>query len=323
MKNTHKDDSYTLSETEKKMLALLVKGASSKKIAQSLGYKDGTARVYLSALYKHIGVANKTSAVTWYIARQSNENVSPNWTQSLPELPADSFGERAIRTNLLSSLGIMEIFLGPHNKMWEVANRLNATTGDTDAGSNNRIRGQSRKLWCALLAGDFAKGKMEFDQGRLSDLFVESPSDAVVLASLVILGGYTSSGKRALTAMPQKKSATIGLTHDERRALLAMADATEGQNEHALGALHHLTANAKTRPTFRHLVMVALFHIYKMRGDVDRAYAIADAIWAEAESIRQQLTALGNHPLPVESRLPEPPEFPKATLNAYLEKLQS
>ena len=58
MKNTHKDESYTLTETEKKMLALLVKGASSKKIAQSLGYKDGTARVYLSALYKHIGVAN-------------------------------------------------------------------------------------------------------------------------------------------------------------------------------------------------------------------------------------------------------------------------
>ncbi len=323
MKNTHKDESYTLTETEKKMLALLVKGASSKKIAQSLGYKDGTARVYLSALYKHIGVANKTSAVTWYIARQSTESVSQNWAQTPPELPEDTFGDRAIRTDLLSSLGIMEIFLGPHSKMWEVANRLNAATAGADTNSNSRIRAQSRKLWCALLAGDFAKGKQEFDQGGLSGLFVDSPGDAVVLASLVILGGYTSSGKKALAAMPQKKAATIGITRDERRALLAMADATEGHNEHALGALHHLAANAKSRPTFRHLITVALFHIYKVRSDIDRARATADAVWAEAESVRQQLSALGDHPLSVDSHLPEPPAFPRATLNTYLEKLQS
>lgn len=321
MKTTPKTEPYSLTETEKKMLALLVKGASSKKIAQSLGYKDGTARVYLSALYKHIGVSNKTSAVTWYIAKQGGESTDATLASSNMEAIDQSFGDRAIRTDLLSSLGMMEIFLGAYGKVWEVSSRLTTPNGDSDRAAIGKIRRQSRSLWRALLAGDFAKGKREFDAGRLSDLFIASPGDAVVLASLVILGGYTSTGRKALSAMPQKKAATIGITLDERRTLLAMVDAIEKRNDNALGALHQLAAGAKTKPTFRHLVSVALFHIYKMRGDVDRARACANAIWSEAESVRQQLQAVGDRTLAVDSRLPEPPVYSRATLSAYLEKL--
>lgn len=320
MRSPNSAEKTTLSETEKKMLALLVKGASSKQIAESLGYKDGTARVYLSALYKHIGVPNKTSAVTWYLARQTAAaDLGRNGVAS--KTPADTFGERAVATNLLVCLGILEIFLGTHNKLAEASQRSDAANGGSAGSATLRVRRQSRLLWRAMLAGDFALGKQEFDRGQLSELFVDSPGDAVVHASLVILGGYTSSGKKALATLPQRKTATIGITRDERRALLAMVDAVEGKNDHAVGALHLLAAGAKPRPAFRHLLMAALFHLYKARGDVDRARLVAEAIWAEAESVRRQLHALGIRIYSPDNHLPEPPVISRAALGAYLEEL--
>ena len=67
MNNTNNQALASLSNTDRKMLELLLKGASGRTIAQTLGYKDGTTRVYLHALYKRLGVRNKTNAVTWYI----------------------------------------------------------------------------------------------------------------------------------------------------------------------------------------------------------------------------------------------------------------
>ncbi|MCY7389055.1 MAG: LuxR C-terminal-related transcriptional regulator [Burkholderiales bacterium] len=312
-----------ISETEKKMLELLIKGASSKIIAQSLGYKDGTARVYLHTLYKRIGVNNKTSAVTWYLGNKGKTaGVLGAPGEALPARP-ESFGDFAVETDLLASLGVMAIFVGPHSKMWEVASRLKGAASRTDPDDVERIRIKSRQLWNALLQGDFAYGKKEFDAGYFSKLFVESTTDAVVVSSLLMLGGYSARAKKSLGAMPARKDASIGITRDERAALVAISDAVDNQNESALTALHQLAKDGVSKPVFRQLVLVALFHIYKMRDDLDRARVLANTIWAEAEAVRHHLQALGEKTLTIEGRVPEPPKVAAAVLNRYLEKLMS
>ena len=125
MKTTTETIEPVLSETEKKMLELLIKGASSKTIAQSLGYKDGTTRVYLHSLYKRIGVHTKTSAVTWYLAKKGEIGAAHGISREKLPPKSESFGDFAVQTDLLASLGVLAIFVGPHSKMWEIANRLN------------------------------------------------------------------------------------------------------------------------------------------------------------------------------------------------------
>ena len=319
MKNKDYSPTPTISETEKKMLELLAKGASSKLIAQSLGYKDGTARVYLHTLYRRIGVNNKTSAVTWYLGKTGNgldASASPN----VPA-PPTTFGDFAVESSLLASLGIMGIFLGPHSKMWEVASRQKNDDPQDNPAEVERIRAKSRQIWNAFLLGDFAESKREYESGSFSRLFIESTADAVVLTTMLMLGGYSTLARRALAAMPARKAASIGVSKDERAVLVAISDAVDVRSESALAALHQLASGSDLAQVLRQLVVVALFHIYKMRGDLNRATAVANVIWAESEAVRHQLHVSGENSLSGEGQLPEPPVVAPVLLNKYLAKL--
>ncbi|MFO0114292.1 MAG: helix-turn-helix transcriptional regulator [Betaproteobacteria bacterium] len=311
-----------LSDTDKKMLELLLKGASGRTIAQRLGYKEGTTRVYLHSLYKRIGVNNKTSAVTWYLDTiAANEQNIEQVNQGQPMHRFNSFGDMAVRRGLLNGLGFLGVFVGPYGRMWEVASKLKDARSLRPTVADLQLRSLARSLWEALVAGDFAEGKRQFDSGTLPKVFVASPSDAVVLTMLLILGGYTSSAKKAIASLPPRKSGSLGVTADELRGLLATSDAVERGSDSAVAALHELIGAANARPVYRHVMLTALFHLYRMRGDMPRTMAVADAIWAEAESAQKHLAASGDKTLPPEATLPAPPPVTASKLTSYLEKL--
>ncbi len=321
MKNKTYSDTSVISETEKKMLELLAKGASSKLIAQSLGYKDGTARVYLHTLYRRIGVNNKTSAVTWYLGKTGASLPADGSPSKKVPATLTSFGDFAVESDLLASLGVMAIFLGPHSKVWEVESRLESADPQGNPLDVERIRAKSRQIWNAFLRGNFAESKREYESGSFSRLFIESTADAVVLTAMLMLGGYSTLARKAVAAMPGRKAASIGITKDERAALVAISDAVDERSEIALVALHQLAADGVKKPGFRQLVIVALFHIYKMRGDVERGTAVANVIWAESEVVRHQLQARGEDSLSVKGHMLEPPVVALIALNKYLQKL--
>ncbi|MCA3080451.1 MAG: hypothetical protein ING71_16875, partial [Rhodocyclaceae bacterium] len=68
-------------------------------------------------------------------------------------------------------------------------------------------------------------------------------------------------------------------------------------------------------------LLATLFHLYRMRGDTARASAVADAIWAEAESARAHLEAAVNRPLPPDVSRPAPPTVARYKVSGYLERL--
>ncbi len=321
--NAHTEKNLSaLSDTDKKMLELLVKGASGRTIADRLGYKEGTTRVYLHSLYKRIGVNNKTSAVTWYLdAIAANEPNTDHANESLPMHRFSSFGDMAVRRGLLESLGFMGVFVGPYGRMWEVASKVKDARTLRPTVADLHLRLLARSLWEALVAGNFVEGKRQFDAGALPKLFVASPSDAVVLAMMLVLGGYTSSAKKAIGSLPPRKSGSLGVTADELRGLLATSDAVERSNDSGVAALHELISTANARPVYRHVMLTALFHLYRMRGDTPRAMAVADTIWAEAENAQKHLAAAGDKTLPPEATLPSPPAVAATKLEIYMEKL--
>lgn len=323
MKTKTETNPVQLSETEVKMLELLAKGGSSKSIAQSLGYKDGTARVYLHTMYKRIGVNNKTSAVTWYLAREANSVATLENLRARVQDRKDSFGDFALQSDLLACLGVMAIFVGPHSKMWEVANRLNNEHATNDPRDAEQIRARSRRLWNAFLRGDFAEAKREHDAGRFPKLFLESTTDAVVVAAMLLLGGYANCARKAMAAMPSKEGGRIGITQDEKTMLVAIADAVDNSIESAFGVLHQLQESNVSTPVFRQLLIVALFHLHKHRGDLEHARYFANALWADAESVRHHLQALGEKNLIPDNRIPEPPAIPSAVFKQYLAKIMA
>jgi len=289
------------------MLELLAQGASSRVVAKKLGYSEGTTRVYLHKLYKTIGVRNKTEAVIWQLNR-TRVHEEPPAAPPPPAAPAmvvragQGFGEMALAEDLYTALGVMSSFLGPYGHVWEAGMRLKGDTPDAQVLAR---RGQSRVLWRALLKGDFACAKRLADEGAGERLLIEAPSDAVLLACVLAIGGYSGAAER-LTAQFAARRKGPGITPREASLLRALREALERGSESGIAALHELASESTRAPIVRQIAMVALFHAYQARHDEERSRATANAIWAEAEGARQQLEAMGVRPLARDSALPKP-----------------
>ena len=308
---------------EFKMLELLVQGGTSKTMALNMGFKEGTMRVYLHQLYRKLGVNSKTRAVTWYLA-----NVSRDTNGSAPESVSahgpvgdETFGDMALRLNLFNALGVMSTFFGAYGRMWEVATRLK---GGVVHEGIEQVRRNSRQLWEALLAGDFAYGKRLYDRGVTPKLFIDSPPDCLLVAILLLVGGYSNAANQVIAQLKRREKGRLGISGNEYKMIRALRDALNVQSgnvDNALASLYHMAAENTSQQVFKHVVMTSLFYVYKERQDLDRARGTANAIWVEAEGVRQHLQAMGEKPLYKDASLPKPAVMPKTELHVYLEKL--
>lgn len=294
-----------ISDRDRQMLELLAQGASNRSIAESLGYREGTMRVYLHGLYRKLGVANKTSAVIWYFDRLRREG-RPEAGAAEPPAGAgleESFGDMALRTSPFVALGAMGMFLGAYGRLWEVANRLKGAAPDEKADHRRR---QSRLLWEALLKGDFAYAKQLYDADLTARLLVDSPSDCVLLGCLLRIGGYSRAADRVMTQLIKRRKGRVGITAREAALLAELRDALEGRPANGLAGLHRLATESAAKPGPRHAAMAALYWAHRAHKDLESAGMTASALWAEAEGVRQQLQAMGERPLDPKAALPVP-----------------
>ena len=315
----------TLTAKELQMLELLAQGGTSKTMALNMGFKEGTMRVYLHHLYRKLGVNSKTRAATWYLANASRD-VDGSAEEATPARgPAgeETVGDMALRTSLLASLGVMSMFFGAYGRMWEVATRLKGTAVDKSAETEH-IRRTSRQLWEALLAGDFAHGKRLYDRGVTPKLFIDSPPDCLLVAILLLAGGYSNAADRVIVQLKRREKGRLGVSGNEYKMIRALRDALNPQSDNgddALASLYHLATENTSQPVFKHVVMTSLYYVYKERQDFERARGTANAIWAEAEGVRQHLQAMGEKPLYKDASLPQPADLAPTELHGYLEKL--
>ncbi len=307
-----------INNRDREMLELLAQGASSKAIAKSLGYREGTMRVYLHELYRKLGVPNKTNAVIWYFD-QSRPKVGQAGplTGSVVSPPMDeSLGDLALRTNLFVALGAMNLLLGAYGRVWEVATRLKG--GKPDARTEARRR-QSRQLWESLLKGDFGYGAKLHESGAGARLLADAPSDAVLLVALLLLGGRTEEADGLIKEFARKKKGVAGITKNEYTLVHSLRDALGTSPGPAMASLYHLAAEATAAPPVRQVAMACLYHAYLAQKDRERARGTAHALWAEAEASRQHLQAMGERPLYRDATLPKPPSMDARRLGSYLE----
>lgn len=299
--------STTLSARQQEMLELLSEGASTRVLARKMGYSEGTVRVYLHNLYRVLGVGNRTEAVLWQLRRaQPPAAAAPVAAPAAPIcVPADeSFGEVAVREGLLGALGVMESFIGPYGRLWAVGLRLKGAQIDalTDARRN-----LARTLWRALLAGRFEHAKRLNDEGVGLQLVADAPSEAVLMAAVLQIGGYSHASDVLAAELLRKRKPGRGVSAREASLLTSVRDAMrELDDEDALAGLYHLAAEARGNAAFRQTAIAALYYAYLARKDAQRARGTADALWAEAEASRRQLEAMGVRPLERDSALPRP-----------------
>jgi DNA-binding CsgD family transcriptional regulator len=307
-----------INDRDARMLEHLARGASNKGVASAMGYRDGTMRVYLHDLYRKIGVPGRTAAVIWYLGRAGQTKAGRAAASPRGGQRDESFGDMALRGNLLAALGVMNIFLGAHGRVWEVAARLKGSAIDSRTEARRR---QSRALWEAFLEGDFAYARELDEGGRVTPLLADSPSDAALLTVLLLLGGETAAADRLLTRFASGRKNARGITVGEVTLLRALRDALGPKKGEAIACVHHLAAERSATPVLRQTAMVALYYAYKARKDRERARATANAIWVEAEHARQHLQAMGERPLYREATLPTPAPIAARTLSEYLRKV--
>ena len=312
--------SSTINANEVKMLELLVQGGTSKSMALNLGFKEGTMRVYLHHLYRKLGVNSKTRAVTWYLANAKHEiDGNPDDPLSLrgPGVE-ESFGDTALRTSLGASLGIMSTYFGGHGRMWEVAMRLKGTAMDA---RTHQIRQASRQIWGALLSGDFAHAKRIFDRGLTPKLFIDSPQDCLLVAIMLLIGGYSNAADQVMAQCKRREKGRLGISANEYKLVRAVRDALNpksGERDNALASIYHLASENTTQQVFKHMAITSLFYVYREGRDLPRARDTADAIWAEAERVRVELQAMGEKPLHAAATLPRPTAVGATELRSYL-----
>ncbi|HEX4943759.1 MAG TPA: helix-turn-helix transcriptional regulator [Usitatibacteraceae bacterium] len=301
-----------IDDRDRQMLELLAKGVSNRSIADSLGYREGTMRVYLHGLYRKLGVGNKTSAVIWYFDRLKGDG-GPGGGPDAPLAGApmgESFGGMALRTSPYAALGAMSMFLGAYGRMWEVAHRLKGAPLDEKADHRRR---RSRLLWEAMLKGDFAYGKQLYDDDLTARLLVDSPSDCVLLGCLLRIGGYTKAADRVMAQLVKRRKGRVGISTREITLLTALRDVVDNHTANGIASLYRLATESPAKPVPRHAAMAALYWIHRAGKDADAARATANAIWAEAEAARQQLQAMGERPLDPAANVP-----PLATTRARI-----
>lgn len=287
-----------------RMLELLAQGATSRLIAEKMGYQDGTMRVYLHMLYRKLGVANKTEAVVWYLNRVRAKEEGDDFDRPAPRLaPEDPLGEMALEEGLHTALGVMGYFIGPYGRIWEVGIRLSGEALDEPALAR---RGRSRGLWRALLRGDFAYGKRLYDSEMSTALQADAPCDATLLAALLMLGGHARAGERLAGQLATKRKGAPGATPRDLALLRALREAVEGRDMSSLASLHRLATDKAAPAVSRQVAMAVLFHGYKARKDPERARQTANALWAEAEAARKHLQAMGERPLESPVVVPAP-----------------
>jgi hypothetical protein len=304
------------------MLELLAEGASARIIARKLGYSEGTTRVYLHNLYRAIGVRNKTEAVIWHLGRVRREEMRHEAAPAAapPSTPAKAgatVGEMALADDLYTALGVMSSFLGPFGHLWEAGHRMKG--GELDEKAVAR-RAQARLLWRALLRGDFAYGKALYDDGVADRLQQqEGPSEALLVACLLWIGGYSGAAAKVSSALGDKRKGAAVLGAREAALVRALHDAFERHPDSGIAALADLAQESSRAPLVRQVATVALFHASRAARDTDRAQRAADALWNDAESARQQLEAMGIRPLTREAaggRASKPAAVTAATARA-------
>lgn|SRR5215472_2929715 len=72
-----------LTEREKEVLGMLVRGDQNKRIAHALGCAEATVKVHVKNLLNKIGVQNRTQAVTW-VFTHVDEILIPPKPEPLP-----------------------------------------------------------------------------------------------------------------------------------------------------------------------------------------------------------------------------------------------
>jgi DNA-binding CsgD family transcriptional regulator len=287
-----------IAEKDRRMLELLSRGLSNAVIADKMGLKHGTTRVYLHALYRKIGVASKTAAVVWYADHLKGAAIR----EAAAALRLDeSVGDLALRIDLYTALGAMNLLLGPYGKVWYVAARLK---GGADP-QMEAARRRTRYLWEFFVRGDFAQAKRISDRDEAA-ASPEASIDAMLLALLTAFGGHAGAAPRVTSLVARARRGSQGLSAKEGQLLEAACRAADAKERSGLEALHRAVSGAAQHTFTRHAGIVALYHAYRARGDTDRAKATAQALWAEAENARQQLQAMGERPFPREVTLPAP-----------------
>jgi DNA-binding CsgD family transcriptional regulator len=292
-----------------RMLELLAQGAGSKLIAKELGYQDGTMRVYLHNLYRKLGVANKTEAVIWYLKNGEPDRPTAGFAVAQVPFLDDPVGQMALADGLYATLGVMGQFLGPWSRVWEVGAKL---SGDDLDVPPEGIR--ARSLWSALLKGDFAAGKADYEADEGSAFLGQDSkpvSGAVFLAAMLVAGGYSHAARQFISRLKDKRRSGPTLPAREASLLDAALEAFEGKD--GLGRLQKLAEGTSPAP-FRQLAMAMLFHAALLRRDTVLARQVASMLWKEAEAARKELQAVGDTALaPARTATPPPSKKERAT----------
>ena len=303
-----------LTKRDERLLKLVIEGASSKAAAKALDIEPGTVRVYYHQLYRKIGVKNKIGAMVWYLRYREAMRKGGGLRDTMPAAPpaydlgnGAEFGDYALANGLFSTLGVHSLFLGPNSRIWDVLH------GQPNFAVQDEVRSRAQAIWEMFLKGEFETIATLHGQAA-QPAAANQALPSLPLALALVFAGNSGAGAQ-LAAQLDARHASGNFA---RALLRALQDSLVHNNNAGLAYLTQLATETPTRNPHKHLAMVALFHLYRARGDAVRAKAVANAIFCEAELVRNFLETRCNAHLYSNTTLPAPPPYAAEEWGAYV-----
>ena len=304
-----------LTKSDERLLKLAVEGASNKAAAKALRIAPGTVRVYYHKLYKKIGVKSKVGAMVWYLRYRETLQQGGSSPDATPIHPTPAyalghsaeFGDYALANGLFTVLGVHSLFLGPNSRIWDVLH------GQPNYAVQDEVRSHTQAIWEMFIEGDFAA--IAALHGRAAQPQATGQSHiSLPLALALVFAGSSSKGAR-LAAQLDRRHASGNFA---QALLRALQDSVVHNSNAGLAFLTQLATETSAHNPHKHLAMVTLFHVYRARNDTGRAKAVANAIFCEAELVRNFLATRCKSHLYSNTLLPSPPPYAAEELGVYV-----
>jgi DNA-binding CsgD family transcriptional regulator len=138
-----------LTERQREILALVVRGHTNGEIAERTGLSLATVKWHMSEILSKLGLASRDEAAEYWQARQGPAERFTRWAKALMPVPALKWAGAASAVAAAGALGFALWFSGGEARPGEFAEGYYLVIEETATRADGSLRQSLRRVWYA------------------------------------------------------------------------------------------------------------------------------------------------------------------------------
>jgi DNA-binding CsgD family transcriptional regulator len=138
-----------LTERQREILALVVRGHTNGEIAEETGLSLATVKWHMSEILSKLGLTSRDEAAEYWQARQRPAERVTRWAKGLMGVPALKFVGAASALATAAAIGFTLLFSGGETKSGDITNGYYLVINEKVIRADGSVRESVRRVWYA------------------------------------------------------------------------------------------------------------------------------------------------------------------------------